>query len=147
MFYILYDKKKFLNWANRSFLLISSLLVSYVSDSHTFAHFLWAMWANRSGCSPKMIRSHRSEEMSDRERIAQVAHQKWANEWIANFFERIAHLLIFGQKTSNSLGKQMSEVPAVVDDIYCIYTYYIFLLGWKQNSGKIFCSWLSFSRW
>ena len=28
--------------------------------------------------------------MSDHERIAQVAHQKWANEWIA-------HSLIFGQ--------------------------------------------------
>ena len=37
----------------------------------------------------------------DREGIAQVAHQKWANEWIARFFERIAPLLIFGQKTSD----------------------------------------------
>ena len=34
-------------------------------------------WAIRSGCS---------EEMSDGEGIAQVAHQKWANKWIANFF-------------------------------------------------------------
>ena len=32
-----------------------------------------------------------------------VARQKWANEWIARFFEQIAHLLIFGQKTSESL--------------------------------------------
>ena len=33
------------------------------------AHQKWAMWTNRSGCSPKM---------SDHERFAQFAHQKWA---------------------------------------------------------------------
>ena len=48
------------------------------------------------------------------ERIAQVAYQKWPNEWIAHFFELIAHLLIFGQKTSDSLGNPMSEVPALI---------------------------------
>ena len=47
------------------------------------------------------------------ERIAQVAHQKKANEWITHFFERIAHSLIFSQKTSNSLRKPMSEFPAL----------------------------------
>ena len=62
---------------------------------------------------PWAIHSGRSEEMSNHERIAQVAHQKWANEWIAHFFEQIAHLLIFGQKTSDSLGNQMSEFPAL----------------------------------
>ena len=41
------------------------------------AHQIWAMWANRSDCSLKMI---------DCERIAQVAHQKWANERIACYF-------------------------------------------------------------
>ena len=56
----------------------------------------------------------RLEKMSDRERSAQVAHQKWANERIARFFEGIAHSLIFGQKTSDSLGKPMSEFPALV---------------------------------
>ena len=30
-----------------------------------------------------------------------------------NLFERIAHSLIFGQKTSDSLGKSMSEFPAL----------------------------------
>ena len=44
--------------------------------------------------------------------IAHFVHQKWANEWITHFFEWIAYLLIFRQKTSNSLGNQMSEVPA-----------------------------------
>ena len=47
------------------------------------------------------------------ERIAQVAHQKWANEWIGRFFERITHLLNFGQNMSDSLGKLMSEFPAL----------------------------------
>ena len=62
---------------------------------------------------PWAIRSGYSEEMSDHERIAQVAHQKLANEWIAHFFQQMAHLLIFGQKTSGSLGNQMSEFPAL----------------------------------
>ena len=49
--------------------------------------------------------------MSNGERIAQVAHQ---NERIANFFERIAHLLIVGQKTRDSLGNPMSEFLALI---------------------------------
>ena len=101
----------------------------------SFPLFWWAMWANCSGCSPKMsdvskllrlltknewpwtICSGRSEEMSDRERIAKVAHQKLANEWIAHFFERSANSLIFGKKPSDSLGKPMSEFPAL-ENIY-----------------------------
>ena len=63
---------------------------------------------------PWAIRSGPSEEMSDREQIAQVANQKWANEWIAHFLEQIAHLLIFEQKTRDSLGKPMSEFPALL---------------------------------
>ena len=58
------------------------------------------------------------------ERIAQVDHQKWANmskslrlitknEQIARFFERITHLLIFLQKTSDWLRKPMSKFPAL----------------------------------
>ena len=71
--------------------LISSFLVSDVSES---------------------LISLKSNEWC--EQIAQVAYQKWANEWIAHFFERIAHLLIFGQKTCDSLGKPMSEFPALL---------------------------------
>ena len=70
--------------------LISSFLVSDVSES---------------------LRSLTKNERC--EQIAQVAHQKWANEWIAHFFEQIAHSLLFGQKTSDSLGKPMSEFPAL----------------------------------
>ena len=52
--------------------------------------------------------------MSDHEQIAQVAHQKWANEQIARFFERIAHSLTrILQKMIDSLRKLMSEFPAL----------------------------------
>ena len=44
------------------------------------------------------IRSHRSEEMSDCEQIAQVAHQRWANEWIANFFSKLLIRSFLGKK-------------------------------------------------
>ena len=71
-----------------------------IAHFRSFPLFWRAMWVNRSGCS---------EEMSDCEQIAQVAHQKWANEWIAHFFEWIAHSLIFGQKTSDSLGNQWAN--------------------------------------
>ena len=36
---------------------------------------------------------------------------------MACFFERIAHSLIFGQKTSDLLGKSMSEFPALAEDL------------------------------
>ena len=41
------------------------------------------------------------------------AHQKLANEQIARFFERIAHLSIFFAKKGDSLRKPMSEFPAL----------------------------------
>ena len=39
---------------------------------------------------PWVIRSGRSEGMSNHEQIAQIAHQKWANEPIAHFLEHIS---------------------------------------------------------
>ena len=51
--------------------------------------------------------------MRDWARIAQVAQQKWRIEQIDCFFERIAHLTNFLQKTSDSLRKPMSEFPAL----------------------------------
>ena len=53
-----------------------------------FAQIIWAMWANRSGCSPKMSDHKRfahghSEEMTDREQIVQVAHFLTKNEQFA----------------------------------------------------------------
>ena len=124
MFYIRFKKILLKKWAN-----------------HSFPLFWWAMWVNRSGRSPKMSdvsESLMSLTKNERcEQIAQVDHQKWAtssdslkgNErWWGNcsgrspkksegvnrsFFEWIAHLLIFGQQKSDSLGKPMSEFPAL----------------------------------
>ena len=59
-------------------LLIAHSLISLKSNER--------LWANRSG---------RLRQMSNYERFAQVAHQKWAN---CSFFEWIAHSLIFLQK-------------------------------------------------
>ena len=75
------------------------------------AHFAHQKWATMSN----LLRSLRGNERC--ERIAHFAHQKWANEGITHFFERIAHLLIFGQKTIDSLGNQMSQFPALWDRI------------------------------
>ena len=71
----------------------------------TVSESFWLLTKNCSGRSPKM---------SDHEGIAHVAHQKWANEWIACFFEKIAHSLIFSQKTSDSLKNQLSVFPALL---------------------------------
>ena len=68
------------------------------------AHFAHQKWATMSDS----LRSLRGNEW-----CKQIAHQKWANEWITHFFERITHSFIFGQKTSGSLGNQMSKFPAL----------------------------------
>ena len=58
---------------------------------------------------PWAIRSGRLEEMSDRERIAQVAHQNWVNERIARFFSEslirkfLAKNERFAQKTNEQI--------------------------------------------
>ena len=49
--------------------------------------------------------------MSNREIFAQVAHQKWANEQIAHFFERITHLPIFSQKNQQFTQKTDERIP------------------------------------
>ena len=91
-----------------------------MSESLILAHFLFfgeqceRFAQDRSFPLSNVSESLRSLTKNERcERIAQVAHQKWANEWIAHFFERIAHSLIFGQKTSNLHGKPMSEFPVM----------------------------------
>ena len=90
--------------------LISSFLVSDVSESlRSLTKNERCEWIAQVAHQKWAIRSGRSEEMSDHE----VAQQKWANEWIAQFFERIAHSLSFGQKTSNLLRKPMSEFPSL----------------------------------
>ena len=97
--------------------LIPSFLVCDVSESLRSFIKKWAMWANRSGCSSKM---------SNHERFAQVAHQKWATmrESLRSLTknERMRESLVFWenpsfahflQKTSDSLRKPLSEFPAL----------------------------------
>ena len=117
--------------------------------------FWWAMWANRSGRSPIMsdgseslrsltknewpwvLRSGCSEEMSHREQIAQITHQNWANEWTTRFFERITHSLIFGQKTSDSLGKPMSEFPALfLSQHFALWQHGLHIYSRRAPSGN-----------
>ena len=85
--------------------LIPSFLVSDVSESLRLLTKNEGPWAIRSCCS---------EEMSDHERISQVAHLKLANEWIAHLFWAYRSFAHFWAKKSNSLGKPMSEVQALV---------------------------------
>ena len=77
-------------------------IVSFVNFFVSF----FKQWAKcsfpRSGCSPKL---------RDCERFALVPHQKYANEQIARFFERITYSLIFSQKTSDSLKNWWVNSP------------------------------------
>ena len=101
--------KKIINSLIPSFLMsdVSKLLRSLTKTEQferiaQVAHQKWATmsqsrtknkqpWVNRSGCSPKL--------------------SEWANR---SFFERMAHLFIFSQKTSDLLRKPMSKFPALV---------------------------------
>ena len=103
---------------------VSELLISLKSDERCeqiaqVAHQNERPWAIRS------------EEMSDRERYLKSLTKNeqmseslifWAN---LSFFEQIAHSLIFDQKTSNLLGNQMSEFPALITNhvLYSISDY------------------------
>ena len=82
--------------------LIPSFLMSNVSESlrsltkmSDVSKLLRLLTKNER---PWAICSGRSPKMSNHEQIAQVAHEKWANEQIAHFFEQIAHSLIFSKK-------------------------------------------------
>ena len=119
MFYLRFLKNKnSKKLAKRLFSLIFSFFGSDVSESLIFlksnerckriAHFAHQKWATMSD-SLRLLRWNERDE-----RIAHFAHQKWTNEWIAHFFERIAHSIIFWQKMSDSLGNQMSEFPALI---------------------------------
>ena len=102
----------------KSYLLVCFTVHIYIFLSKKWANcsfplFWWAMWANYSGCSPKMsnvsesLGSLTKNEQCEQIGIAQVPHQNWVNEWIS-------HLLIFSQKTSDSLRKLMSEFLALM---------------------------------
>ena len=83
-------------------------------------------WAIRSGSSPKM---------SDHEIIAQVAHQKWANE-------RIAHLLIFSQKNEHFAQQTDEQIPGpgfwqliLMQKIIVVY-YFSCHIAWHWREGR-----------
>ena len=94
MFYILFFYLK--KWVNRSF----PLLASDGSES------LRSLTKNER---PWGFCSHRSEEISDREQIAQIAHQKWANEWIARFFSKSLMRSFLGKKQVISLENRWAN--------------------------------------
>ena len=124
MFYLRLFKKK-LELMSES--LISSFLVSDVSESlillksnercEQIAHFAHQKWVTMSD----LLRLLRGNERCER-----IAHQKWAHEWIVNFFEQIADFTHFWTKTSDLLGNQMSEFPALVISIVSLF------LSWKN---------------
>ena len=95
---------------NRSFSLNSSFLVSDVSES------LISLKSNE--------RCERITQVAHHERFAQVVQRKWAivsellrsltkNERMSESLIFLSESLIFWQKTSDSLGNQMSEFPAL----------------------------------
>ena len=57
------------------------------------------------------MRSGPSPKMSDHEPIAQVDHQKLANEGIARIFEQIANLLIFFAKNERYAQRTDERIP------------------------------------
>ena len=138
-------------WANYSF----ALLLTKTSDSlklfltkikflkrflsiflnKQFAHSLflmreWAMWANRSGRSPKM---------SDHVGFSQVSHQRWANERIACFLSKSIICSFFRKKrvicSENRWANfqpwfwlALSLTSVVIMDSFNIYSLYSFSL-------------------
>ena len=99
-----------------------SFFVSFLKNRAIRSFLLFYVMSDVSQSLRSLTKNERYEW------IAQVAHQKWANEQIdyvahqkwANcsvYFYRITHLLIirsfFSQKTSDLLRKPMSEVPTL----------------------------------
>ena len=93
-----------------------------------FLQFFWSLKKKKKICSfllskvsesLRLLRTNewpwaiRSEGMSDHERIAQVAHQKWANEQITHFLSKSLICSLFWHKTSNSLRNWMSKFPTL----------------------------------
>ena len=89
----------------RSFLLseVSKLLRSLRTNDQP--------WAICSGCS---------EGMSNCEQIAQVAHQKRANEQIAHFLSELLICSLFWQKVSDLLQNSMRKFPTLIMDEWCL---------------------------
>ena len=88
-------------------------------------------------CSPKMSDSLRSlKKKGNHERIAQVAHQKWANEWIARFLSESLIRSFFRKKLAiRSENQWANSQPwcTVQCTLYIHSTMYVWI--GKQNCG------------
>ena len=95
-------------------LLICSFCSNQMSDCERFAQITEDKWAAvsellrslRGNERPWAIFSGRSEEMSYSEQITQVAHQKWANEWIVGFLSESLIRSFLGKKRAISSENQ-----------------------------------------
>ena len=111
-----FKKKIPKKWVNRSFLLISSFLVSDVSESlislksneqcEWIAHFGHQKWVTMSD----LLRLIRGNERC--EQIAHFAYQKWANERIAHFFWANRSFAHFWTKNKRFAWKSNEQIPS-----------------------------------
>ena len=106
-----------------------------------FTQIKWGMWANPSGCSPKM---------SDHEQFAQVAQRKWAimSEllWLLTKNERMSQMLIFwanrsfahfSTKNVQFAQKSNERIPEFPALIILWKLAWSFLLHWRTHEIQI----------
>ena len=83
-----------------------------------------------------MSESLRSLTKNERcEQIAQVAHQKWANEQISHFFERIAHSLMGNLRFAQKIDEQIPS-PDIFTIWYVVPIYFNVVI--TINSRAVF---------
>ena len=94
---------------------VSELLILLKSNERCerIAHFAYQKWATMSD----LLRSLRGNEQYGKSLILLTKHKRMSESLI--FLRKIAHSLIFGQKTSDLLKNQMREFPAL---LICSFT-------------------------
>ena len=122
-----------------------------MSESLIFAHFLF--FGERCGWIASFAQikcSSHSEEMSV-SLILLTKNERMSESFI--FFERIAHSLIFGQKTRDSLGNRMSDFPALLHGlVQCFAAHLVIMVRrfFMDSSSALLLtlwSWSSASSW
>ena len=96
------------------------------------AHLLKLLRSNKQLWA---IRSDRWGQMNNCKQFSQISHDKWANEWIAHFFEQITHLLFYSPKTSNLLKKNLTKIK-----FFGVFLY--FFVSFKKTSNSLIPSFL-----
>ena len=145
----------------RTYLNCLSFLVSGLGTrSFTHRSFTNSLRSLRSNVRLWAIRSDCSGQMSNCERIARGAHQKWAmwanclgrspkkREWANRSFFLSKSLIYslfanFCKKTSNLLSKQMSEFPSLLSLSVCSFFRYrlivlVIMICWGAHQGAPF---------